>query len=170
MMSKLVPWRKKNEPVSMEQRPAHPFEVLHRQMNDLFEDFFKDFSHPRLPSLWQGGSDWGVVAPRFEVAETEKAVQVTAELPGMDEKDIEVTLDDNVLTVKGEKKQEREEKNKQFFLSERSYGQFQRVLTLPAGIEADKIKAQFKKGVLSLSIPKTAQARTEAKRIEVKSE
>jgi HSP20 family protein len=168
-MRNMIPWKKRETSLGMPQETGHPVERLHRQMNQLFDEFFRDFGSMQWPSLWQDQAE-GVLSPRFDVSETDNEVQITAELPGMDEKDIEVTFDDNVLTVKGEKKQEHEEKNKNYFMSERTFGQFQRVITLPAGIDVDKVKAQFKKGILSIRVPKVATAHTERKKIEVKTE
>ena len=167
-MKNLIPWRKK-EPSALPAETANPFERLHREMNELFDGFLREFGGPALPSLWTGRTE-DRLSPSVEVSETDDAVHVTAELPGLDEKDIQVSLDDNILTVKGEKKQEREEKQKNFYLSERSYGLFQRVIPLPAGIETDKVKAQFKKGVLTITLPKSRQAAAEGRRIPVTGE
>jgi HSP20 family protein len=167
-MKSLIPWRKKGER-GLTREVSHPLELLHREMNELFDGFMREFGGPSLPSLWSETAG-GRVSPNFEVAETDDAIQVTAELPGLEEKDIQVTLDDNILTVKGEKKQEREEKKKSYHLSECRYGQFQRVIPLPAGIEADQVKARFKKGVLNITLPKARQATTEGRRIPVSGE
>ena len=169
-MKNLIPWRKKDQLMELGREADNPFELLHRRMNELFEGFLQDFETPRWPGLWQADREPTAVSPRFDVAETDDAVKVSAELPGLDEKDVEVTLDENYLTVKGEKKQEREEKKKNYYLSERSYGQFQRVLPLPAGTETSKAKAQFKNGVLTITLPKTEQAKVERKRIPISSE
>jgi HSP20 family protein len=123
----------------------HPLEILHRQMNELFDDFFGETSRSGLLSEFPGRGV-SAVSPRFEVAETDEAIQVTAELPGMDEKDIQVTLDENMLTVRGEKKQEREEKKKNYFFSERSYGLFERSLPVPAGIDPNTSGRPSRKG------------------------
>jgi HSP20 family protein len=93
---------------------------------------------------------------------------VTAELPGMNEKEIEVVLSDGTLTLKGEKRQEKEQNEKNFYLSERSYGSFQRSFTLPSGVDREKIAADFAKGVLTITMPKTAKAKESQKKIEVK--
>jgi HSP20 family protein len=106
--------------------------------------------------------------PAVDLAETDKAYTVTAELPGMDEKDIDVSINGDMLVIKGEKRQEKEEKNKNYYLSERSYGQFQRSFSLPTGIDRDKIAAEFSKGVLTLTLPKSAEAQQQQKKIEVK--
>ncbi|HOW98883.1 MAG TPA: Hsp20/alpha crystallin family protein [Kiritimatiellia bacterium] len=167
-MKNLIPWRRK-EPTALPRETANPFERLHREMNELFDGFLRDFGGTALPSLWRERAEDRVL-PSVEVAETDESVQVTVELPGMDEKDIQVSLDDNALMVKGEKKQEREERKKNYRLSERSYGQFQRVIPLPAGIETDQVKAQFKNGVLNIILPKARSTAAESRRIPVRSE
>ena len=105
----------------------------------------------------------------MNISEDEKGIEVTAEMPGIDDKDIEVSLKNDILTIKGEKKQENEEKNKDYYRAERSFGSFQRSIQLPSEVEADKIKASFKKGILKVELPKSNQARESVKRIEVKS-
>ncbi len=112
-------------------------------------------------------STWAA-APAVDVAETEKAYEITAELPGMDEKNVEVKFADGVLTIKGEKQEEKEEKKKDYYLSERSYGSFQRAFQVPDGVDADKIEATFKNGVLTVTMPKSAEAQKSAKKITVK--
>ena len=136
-MRNMIPWKRRESSLGLSSEAGHPLERLHRQMNQLFDEFFRDFGSMQWPSLWQGEGEERALAPTFDVSETDNEVQVTAELPGMDEKDFEVTFDENVLTVKGEKKQEHEEKNKNYFMSERRYGQFQRVVTLPAVFAAN---------------------------------
>jgi HSP20 family protein len=168
-MKKLVPFRKKEEPASPVRYEGGPFEALHRQMDRLFEDFLGSFDAiPHGPAL-RGGSG-GLVMPRFDITESDDAIEVKAELPGMDEKDIQVTLDDDALTIKGEKKQEKEEKQKNYYMSELSYGQFQRVVPLPCAIDRDKAKATFKNGVLRLSVPKTAEAKSRSRTIKITAE
>ena len=107
--------------------------------------------------------------PAVDVVESEKAYEITAELPGMDEKNIEVKVTDGRLTVKGEKQEEKEEKEKDYYLQERHYGSFERSFDLPESVEPDKIEASFKKGVLTVTLPKKAEAQKAAKKIEVKS-
>ena len=104
--------------------------------------------------------------PSVDVGETDKAFEITAELPGMDEDDIEVTLTDAGLTIKGEKKSEREETEKDYHRLERSFGSFQRFFAVPEEVDAAKIDARFKKGVLTVTLPKTAKAK--ARKIKVK--
>jgi len=112
-----------------------------------------------------------VVPQPTEVArhvESEKAYEIIAELPGMDEKNIEVKMADGVLTIKGEKREEKEEKQKDYYLQERSFGSFERSFEVPETVETDKIEASFRKGVLTLTLPKKAEAQKAAKKIEVK--
>jgi HSP20 family protein len=103
-----------------------------------------------------------------DVAETDTAYEITAELPGMDEKNIEVNVANGGITIKGEKKEETEEKKKDYYVSERRYGSFERYFTLPEAADADKIAATFKNGVLKVTLPKTAEAQKPAKKIEIK--
>lgn len=135
--------------------------LLHRSIDDLLEDFF-------------GGSavsqPAGLIAPRFEVSETDDAIVVDAELPGMDEKDVQVTLQDNILTIRGEKKKEEETKKKNCYISERSYGSFQRSLQLGSGADPEKVKASFRKGVLTVTVPKIEPEKSKARTIDIKAE
>jgi HSP20 family protein len=164
MIKNLLPWKKHKEEKSVVNANENPFELMHRQMNNLFDGFFNDFQ----PAKWLG-DDWGgkALSPNFEVAETDKEIKVAAELPGMEEKDIDITLDGNVLTIKGEKKAEKEEKTKDRHISERRYGSFQRSFSLPDNLEKENIKAGLKKGVLEIVLPKTEEAKS--KKIEIKS-
>ena len=106
----------------------------------------------------------------MDVAEDGKEITLTAELPGLDEKDVEILLSNNVLTIKGEKKSEQEKKEKDYYRVERSYGSFSRTIPLPEGIDADKVNASFKKGVLTVTVPKLPEAQKEVKKIAVKAE
>lgn len=141
----------------------HPFENLHREIDRLFEDFGKGW--PRLS--FDGKSD--VLDIATDVTESDKDYRVTAEIPGMDEKDVEVTVASGMLTMKGEKKEEYEETKKDFYRSERSYGAFQRSFRLPEDVDQEKIEASLKKGVLTVVLPKTAEAQKKARKVEIKS-
>lgn len=151
-----------------------PFESLRREVDRLFEEF--DGGFWRLPArrslfdiepFWRREPAWPA-APAVDVAEKENAYEITAELPGMDEKNVELKLANGVLTIKGEKTEEKEEKKKDYHVSERRYGAFERAFQVPDGVDADKIEARFKKGVLSITLPKTPQAQTKEKKIAVK--
>jgi len=107
-------------------------------------------------------------SPAIDIVEDAKGYRLTAELPGMAEKDVELIVSGDSLTLKGEKKQETERKEKNYSLSERSYGSFERTFTLPEGVDRDKISADFGKGVLTVTLPKTPAAVAEPKKIEVK--
>jgi HSP20 family protein len=151
-----------------------PFDTLRREVEQLFDDFGENFW--RLPTrrsifdiepLWRREAAWEA-APAVDVAENEKAYEITAELPGMDEKNIEVKVANGNLTIKGEKQEEKEEKKKDYYLHERHFGSFERSFEMPEGVDADKIEANFKKGVLTVTLPKRPEAQKPAKKIEVK--
>lgn len=135
-----------------------PLAAFRRQVDRVFDDMFSGV--PDIASA---------AALRLDVKEDEKAFHVTADLPGMSEKDVDVTFQDGVLTIRGEKKVERDEKKDTWHIIERSSGSFSRQLSLPAKIEADKIDAKFEKGVLSVTLPKLAEEKAKTKKIEVKS-
>ncbi len=147
------------------------FENLKQEIDRVFDDFGGAFwrrqFHP-LADVETFVSRKMKSIPAVDVTETDKAFEITAELPGMDEKNVEVKTANGGLTIKGEKKDEREEKKKDYYLSERRYGSFERYFTLPEGVDADKIEANFKKGVLIVTLPKKPEAQKAAKKIEVK--
>ena len=163
----LVPtiWGDRNIPVRHEEE--HPFSVLQRDMNRIFDDFFTGFN--TFPAGRSEGS-WGGFSPTVDIKESEKELTIKAELPGINEKDIDVSLANDVLTIQGEKKEEKEEKDKGYYYAERSFGSFRRVLPLPAGVDTQKAEASFKKGVLTITVPKTEEARSKVKKIAIKSE
>ena len=138
-------------------RREYPFTALQREIERVFDDFTRGF--PAFP-----GRD---MTPSMDVTETDKEIELTAELPGLEEKDVQINVADNVLTIRGEKKSEREEKDKDYRLIERSYGSFSRSLDLPSGVDPDQIKASIAKGVLKVTVPKPAPA--QVKKIPVKS-
>lgn len=144
-----------------------PFEALHRAMDRLFDNFSEGWG--LSPSRFFEPTGLADITPRVDVAETEKDIVVKADLPGMEEKDIGVELTGDTLTIKGEKKSESEEKGKQFYRMERSHGMFQRTLALPSEVDPAKVEATFKKGVLTVTLAKSASARNNVKKIEVKS-
>lgn len=154
--------------------PFQPFESLRREVDRLFNDFERG---NWLRSFGRFAFDpeafsrrelrWGNV-PAMDIAEKDHEYEVTAELPGMDESNIEVKLSNGMLTIKGEKKEEKEEKRKDYYLSERRYGAFERSLRVPEGVDAEKIEATFKNGVLTVRLPKTPEAQKKEKTIAVK--
>jgi HSP20 family protein len=153
---------------------SRPFGSLRREIDRLFDDF--EWMAWRSPfrralldvePLLQGEPAWGK-APAVDIADTATAYEITAELPGIDEKNIGVKFSDGTLTIRGEKREEKEEKKKDYHLSERHYGSFQRSFAVPAEVDAEKIEATFKNGVLTVTLPKTAEAQKKEKRIEIK--
>ena len=136
-----------------------PFDILRREMDGLFFDFARSFGAP-------ADGAGGLLAPRMEVAETDKDIDVSFELPGLERKDVDVSMDGNVLTIRAEKKAEEEQKDKNVHVAERSYGVFYRALELPEKVDPSTVQATMSNGVLHIKIPKPPQ--TEAKKIEVK--
>jgi len=170
-MKDLIPWKKKSQGLTPFRRKGGSVDLLQRRMNDLFDDFFDGFEELFPEGAPARASDLArTEVPSFEVSETDDEFRVKAELPGMDEKDVDVSIDGNMLTIRGEKKHEREEKRRDYYLSEVSYGQFSRAVELPDGVDREKATAQFKKGVLTLTLPKTEQGKREHRRIAVTSE
>lgn len=157
----LVP-RTKGQQLSTRQEPFDPFYTLHREMNRLFDDVFRGFGPlGRLGGpLMEGQLGW----PRIELSETDKTVTVSAELPGLSEKDVQVEIANGVLSIRGEKKAERSDESK--FVSERYYGSFERQIPLD-GVEEDKAQADFKNGVLTVTLPKSEQSNRNVKRIAI---
>jgi HSP20 family protein len=138
-----------------------PFGSLRRDVERLFEDFSRDLG-------WSPPATTGMaMAPRVDVSETDTELKIEAELPGIDQKDVEVVLSEGRLTIKGEKKQEKEEKKKDYHLVERSYGAFARSIALPFEADADQVKASFAKGVLTVTVPKPPEIKAKEKRIPV---
>lgn len=169
-------------PTKVETKPAapysapdiwRPFESLRRQVDRIFEDFDRipwQFPVGRaffdLEPLTKRATIWNGL-PAVDVAEKDKQYEITVELPGLDERDVDVKVANGVLTIKGEKREEREEKKKDYYVAERHYGSFRRSFNLPEGVDTDKIGASFKKGVLTLTLPKTAVAQSQEKKIAV---
>jgi HSP20 family protein len=135
-----------------------PFRDLAREMEETFGRFFPAWSEER-------GHAW---MPAVDMVDEKDEIVVKADLPGLDQKDIEVTVQDGTLTIRGERKEEKEEKKEDYYYAERSYGTFVRSLQLPRGVEADKVKATFKNGVLEVHLPKAKEAKGKA--IEIKAE
>ena len=138
-----------------------PFASLRRDMERVFEDFSRDLGWGP-PALARVG-----MAPRIDVSETDSEIKLEAELPGVDEKDVEVVFEDGRLTVRGEKKEEKEEKKQDYYLLERSYGSFARSIALPFEADPDKVKASFAKGVLTVTVPKPPEAKAKQKKIPI---
>ncbi len=136
-------------------RRANPFSLLQSEIDRVFDNF--------IP--WRGSFEPMAFTPSMEVTETDKAIEITTELPGLDEKDIDISIANDILTIRGEKKAEKEEKKKDYRLIERSYGAFERSLALPPGIGAEAIKASMSKGVLKLVLPRPVE--TQAQKVKI---
>ena len=165
-MRDLIPWGRNQQTPSRYREEGDPFMTLHREMNRLFDDVFRGFDMAPFGSL--GGMGRMASWPTVEVAETDHEVRVSAELPGMDQNDVEVLMNDGVLTIRGEKKSEVEDKERAF--SERSYGRFERRLPLAWEVEEDKVNASFRNGVLTVTLPKSPKSSAQVKRIAINSE
>lgn len=147
-MFEMVPWRRNRG-------------ALARPRRDLFDLFFEDLT---LPDFWTTEKGW---MPAFDVSETENEIVVKAELPGMDVKDIDIALTDGLLTIKGERKMEKEDKEENYHRIERRFGSFSRSLNLGTKVRADGIEAGYKDGILTVTLPKAEESKP--KKIEVKS-
>ena len=143
---------------------------LRREIDRLFDDFDHGFlGFPFRRSLSEGEPRWlGEMAPAVDIVEKDKAYEITAEPPGLDQNNIELKFSNGTLTIKGEKKQETEEKKKNYYTSERRYGAFERSFQVPQDVDETKIEASFSKGLLTVTLPKSAEAQKSAKTIAVK--
>jgi HSP20 family protein len=157
MFTSLIPWGRPRGGVPAA-RSDRPFASLQYEVNRLFDELWRDFDLPTL----------GDYAPAVDVRETDTEVHVEVELPGLEEKDCEVTVERDVLTIRGEKHAEREAKKRGYQWSERAYGTFQRAIGFPAEVQADAAHATYKNGVLSVVLPKTPEAQRRARKIAVK--
>jgi len=159
----LIPWNRGRDVVVRRGEDTNPFLALHREMNRLFDDVFRGFD--LAPFGFDRRFDRTFGWPNIEVNDTDTELKVTAELPGMDEKDVDLELAHGVLAIKGEKRTETQDKDRQF--SERYYGRFERRIPVE-DIDEDKVSASFRNGVLTVTLPKLAQARRPVKRITIK--
>lgn len=162
-MRSMSPWRWGREVPARRDVEENPLVSFQREINSLFDNFFQGFELAPFEA-------YGKFNPRIDMTEDEKEIKVMAELPGLDEKDIEINLSKDMLTIKGEKREEKEEKGKERYYVERTFGSFQRMLNIPAEVDMGKVDATFKKGVLNITLPKVAKAKEEQKKIQIKSE
>jgi HSP20 family protein len=147
----------------------HPIESLHREIDRLFNDFWHSpFSRSIFDVAPLRRREFSFAAPAVDIVEKDNAYEITADLPGLDEKNVEVQVINGNLTIKGEKKEEKEEKKKDYYLKERHFGSFARSFGVPEGVDVNKIEANFKKGVLTITLPKKAEAQKPAKKIDIK--
>ncbi|HUF55285.1 MAG TPA: Hsp20/alpha crystallin family protein [Thermohalobaculum sp.] len=162
----LLPWARRETAGDVKATAEQPLAELQRQMNAAFESFWRGAERPF------GGLDLpvgGEGVPRSDVVETADGIEISVELPGMEQGDVEVSLAGDSLTIKGEKKIEKQEEKRGYYVSERSYGSVYRTIPLPPGVDTDKAEATFRNGVLTVKLPQTAEAKEKVKRVEVKS-
>ena len=160
----LMPWREKSQVPAMREDFFDPFVTFRREMDRMMSDFVNGFDNGGVAAM----NGWKASAPAVDIAETEKEMVITAEMPGLDEKDFQISVSGDMLTIKGEKKIEHEEKNGNGYHRERSYGAFSRSLRLPFEVKDEKIDAAYQKGVLTIRVPKPADAQKAVRQIEVK--
>ena len=160
-LKNLIPWKSQHQLSAWSPRERSPVDSFRREMDRLFDEFWGD----ALPGRWGrlGEGFW----PDIDVKDTDKELNVSVELPGLDEKDIEVLLSQDALTIRGEKREDTEKDKGGYHYAERRYGAFERTIPLPVSIDAEKAKAAFRKGVLQVSLPKTPDAQAQRKTIPV---
>lgn len=163
-LNNLNPFRKKNELVVRHNEQEHPFFALQHRMNRMLDDFFRGFD---IEPLGRFASE-GAFVPQMNISEDDKEIVISTELPGIDEKELDISITKDALTISGEKNTETEENKKNYHRIERSYGSFSRSIVLPDGIDESMAEAELKKGVLKIRIPKTTEARSKRRKIEVK--
>ena len=184
-LKKLAPWnwfRKEEEtghavPVHHSERGGYlperhyaPMLQVHRDIDRIFDSFFRGFDLPFPASMrpFEVFGEGGLLKPRADLSATDTEYQLTVEIPGVSEKDVSLDITGDTMTIRGEKRQEKEEKDKDYYRIERSYGSFQRVLSLPDDVDQDHITASFKNGVLTVTMPRQAvSGGNEVKKIEI---
>lgn len=158
----LTPKTKGGKDLTSRSEALNPFYTFRQEMDRIFDNFFHGLEVEPFQKMP------GAFYPIIDVVDNPREVRITVELPGIDEKDVDLSLDADSLTIKGEKKEEKEEKGKNYHRAERVYGSFSRTVALPVEIDTDKAEARFKKGVLTVTLPKTAKALKEIKKIPIK--
>jgi len=143
-------------------RLRDPFERMRQNMEQAFSERFED-----LPSKWFGGDEAGIFRADLDIGETEDDLKITLDVPGIERKDIDISLSNHSLVVKGEREEKEEEKKEDYHRVERSFGAFERRITLPCEVDADRVSADLEKGVLTIMLPKSAQAKESERKIEI---
>ncbi len=161
----LIPWRNKRENKNGGSLQEHPLARLREEVDQMFERFWRDPWSVGFADLFPSGSR---IPLRTDLAESDNDVTVTVELPGVDPKDVDISVSENVLTIRGEKKQEKEEKKSNYHYVERSFGSFHRTIPLPRTVDPSKVDASYKNGILTVAVQKRPDAKP--KRIAVKTE
>ncbi|MES0872488.1 Hsp20/alpha crystallin family protein [Sinimarinibacterium thermocellulolyticum] len=174
-LSKWAPWnwlRKEQDgralPVRRGSKDVSPLWRVHDEIDRVFDDFFRGFG---LPSLftddWPRAGDGAMLQPRLDITETKNAYEISVEVPGVEQDDLELSVQDGVLIIRGEKRQEKREDGERYHRIERSYGAFQRELNLPADADADRIEANVRGGVVRIKVPRRADVASGARRIAI---
>jgi HSP20 family protein len=166
MTNNNFPIRRRGDQLTVRRANEEPMMAIQNEMNRMFDQFFTD-PFTLLPLTRTKLAEF---SPRIDISESDNEVKVVAELPGMEEKDISLTLEDNAVVLSGEKKSDLEEKGKTYHRIERSYGSFQRVIPLGVEVDEDKASASFKSGVLTITLPKAPEAVKQTKKIAIKKE
>lgn len=162
----LTPWRRSG----LSPYGRDPFATFRQQMDRLFDDFFTPVAGEGRAFATPGGAGASSIQPSIDVDETEQAYTVTAELPGIAEQDVELNLADNALTISGEKRSERNEEQGGRRYSERTFGRFSRTIPFPSEVDADRVEAAYRHGVLTVTLPKNEKARDKSRKIQIKGE
>lgn len=161
--------RSEKQTIHRDDTASHPMIQLQQEMDRMFENAFRGFGLSPISNDWLTPLGASVLLrPHLDIAATDKEYSITVEVPGVSQKDVKIEIADNTMTILGEKKQEKEEKEKNFYRVERSYGSFQRVLSLPEDANQDDVKATFNNGVLSIKLPRKALPKSKMKQIEIK--
>ena len=156
-MKNLMPWKKA-------ETPEEPVRSLHRAVNQLFNDFFVSFDLAPFGML-----EGGTFAPSINMHEDDKTIRITADLPGLEADSIEISLSRDSLTIAGEKRAEQQQSSQESYYLERTFGSFRRTIPLPTAVDRDKVAADFKNGVLTISLPKLAAPAAETRKIKIRS-
>ncbi len=164
MNGELLSQKKKESHLSPGIKPINSIEEFHKQINEIFNNLFGD------DAWFETRGNNGIFVPRFEVNENNERIEVSAELPGVEENGFTVSIVDGLLCISGEKRVESESNDKGYHFSERSYGSFQRSFVLPDGLDLEKLNAKFKNGVLKITLPKSEEKRKSVKKISIKHE
>lgn len=181
-MDKLAPWNWFNREEGQEStrfpvrrkestgHVGHPLIQIHNEIDRMFDEFFSGFGFRDRESgdMWDSLIPSGLIKPNLDISESDNEYSIAVELPGVDEKNVELELVDNSLRIKGEKKRETEKKDKNYHCVERSYGTFQRVLALPEDADRDGIQADYKNGIMTISIPRKPELKPETRKIDIK--
>lgn len=165
-ISDLIPWKRKDQGLEGQRQAENQLLDLQSQIDRLFEDFYRrPFGLRPFLNDFNGLGDF---SPRMDIDESEQEITVSVELPGIKPEDVEISLEDNTLTISGEKQAEEEQEGKRYYRVERSYGSFSRRIPLPTEVEEEKIDASLKDGLLKVTLPKSKEAQQKSKRIPIK--